>query len=61
MPVYEYECPKHGKFEAMSAKITEPTRLPCPICKKLSRRLISSPNWKFSLFLDALGKGEENG
>ncbi len=40
MPIYEYECPKCGVFEAMQ-KITDPPLKRCPTCKSRVRKLVS--------------------
>jgi putative FmdB family regulatory protein len=43
MPVYEYECAKHGVFELLKsvAQVHEPGI--CPDCERPGRRLISVP------------------
>jgi len=43
MPIYEYDCPKHGKFEVtVSIKRYEETEtLPCPSCDFESPRQVS--------------------
>jgi putative FmdB family regulatory protein len=42
MPIYEYECPKHGQYE-VSQRITEPALTACTIesCGQPVRKLIS--------------------
>ena len=40
MPIYEYNCPKCGLFEAMQ-RITEPSLKKCPTCKSKVERQIS--------------------
>lgn len=57
MPVYEYECPAHGKFE-ISQRISAPAIDTCPtvdgdadlpeeqtVCGKPVQRLISANNF----------------
>ena len=39
MPVYDQECPQCGVFEAIAGY--EESLLPCPMCGKQSRRIIS--------------------
>lgn len=45
MPLYEYECNEHGKFDKLRP-MSEST-LPdlCPTCGKESKRIISPVNW----------------
>jgi len=40
MPIYEYQCPKCGLFEAMQ-RITESPLRKCPTCKSKVERLVS--------------------
>jgi putative FmdB family regulatory protein len=44
MPIYEYECKKHGLFELLKsvAEVHEPGL--CPDCSRVGRRLISAPH-----------------
>lgn len=46
MPVYEYECPKHGRYE-VSQRITEAALTKCTIeaCGEPIRKLISSTSF----------------
>lgn len=41
MPLYDYACPEHGKWETL-AKYTETTK-PCPRCSIESTRQVSIP------------------
>ena len=43
MPIYEYSCPKHGKFEVLVRikEHDETETLPCPTCKKECPRQVS--------------------
>lgn len=43
MPVYDYECPRHGTFYDVWANISDES-LPCPDCGANMIRLISLPN-----------------
>ena len=46
MPLYEYECPEHGRYQAlrpMSGGETDD----CPKCGKVLQRLLSPFNWSF--------------
>ena len=40
MPLYEYECPEHGRFEKLKP-IEERYDQPCPECGKVCSLLIS--------------------
>ncbi len=40
MPIYEYECPEHGRFER-TQRITEPALKSCDRCGSKVQRLIS--------------------
>lgn len=40
MPVYEFKCPEHGKFEKLKM-IDSAYMEPCPKCGRLSKKLIS--------------------
>lgn len=42
MPIYEYECPKHGRFE-MLRSLSESDLENCPICKSEVTRVMSAP------------------
>lgn len=46
MPLYEYECKEHGKFDKLRP-MSEST-LPglCPTCGKESERIMSPARWK---------------
>ncbi len=46
MPIYEYECPTHGRFE-VSQRITEAALSSCsqPQCSQPVRKLISSTSF----------------
>ena len=40
MPLYEYECPEHGKFEKLK-RLPDDYMETCPKCGKLCRKLMS--------------------
>lgn len=42
MPVYEYECRRHGYFEAMRPMSESQAQQPCPQCDRASPRVILS-------------------
>jgi putative FmdB family regulatory protein len=42
MPVYEYECRRHGYFEAMRPMSESRDHQPCPQCSRASPRVILS-------------------
>lgn len=43
MPIYEYECAKHGLFEASNSVLLCRQDMPCPDCSSNARRVISAP------------------
>jgi putative FmdB family regulatory protein len=45
MPIYEYECPKCGVFEA-TQRITDVPLKRCPECRGKVRKLISSTSFQ---------------
>lgn len=46
MPMYEYECAVHGKFETLNSISNRETAQACPVCGELSRYCISTPTIK---------------
>ena len=46
MPLYEYECPKHGTFEQIQ-KFSDPPLTKCPKCGGPVERLLSAPAIQF--------------
>ena len=46
MPLYEYECPKHGRFEVIR-KFSDPVLKKCPQCGKPVEKLASAPAFQF--------------
>lgn len=42
MPIYEYECPVHGKFESLGVMSQCSEDQSCPECGTSSRRVISA-------------------
>ncbi len=53
MPIYEYECKEHGKFEALEpmrkvgTKVGDYT-LPCPICATYCDSIMSVANYRMA-------------
>ena len=43
MPVYEYDCSKHGRFESVQPMSKSDDTQPCPKCKKQTERVDSIP------------------
>lgn len=41
MPIYEFECPKHGRFESLENNLIDNLR--CPACGKIVPRVPSVP------------------
>jgi putative FmdB family regulatory protein len=46
VPLYEYECPKDGRFEQIR-KFSDPPLLACPTCGQPIEKLLSSPAIQF--------------
>lgn len=46
MPLYEYSCPKHDKFEAFRA-VEQRHGARCPHCDSKSKLILSRFHWKF--------------
>ncbi|GIW42483.1 MAG: FmdB family transcriptional regulator [Candidatus Binatia bacterium] len=46
MPIYEYQCPKCGRFEIMQ-RITEDALRRCPKCRSKVTKLISQSSFQF--------------
>jgi putative FmdB family regulatory protein len=46
MPLYEYNCPEHGKFEAHRPMRVRETAN-CPKCGQLCDKVMSTCNWSF--------------
>lgn len=42
MPIYEYQCPKHGIFEEISN--IDMTNKKCPVCKVRCYKVVSLPS-----------------
>ena len=71
MPIYEYDCPKHGKFEVLvSMKEYEQSEtLPCPTCKKKSPRQVSQKTqfelkgrgWAYDGYVQGLKNSDPKG
>jgi len=46
MPLYEYKCTKHGKFE-MIKPMNDGATACCPDCGEISNKILSPCNWSF--------------
>lgn len=46
MPLYEYQCAKHGRFEVIR-KFSDPPLAVCPTCGKPVQKLPSAPAIQF--------------
>ena len=46
MPLYEYDCPNHGKFEAIKPMSDGQFAL-CPVCGERVGKVMSACNWSF--------------
>ena len=64
MPIYEYQCPKCGTFEA-TQRITEKQLAKCPTCKSKVKKLISNTSFQLKgtgwYVTDYARKGQTNG
>jgi len=64
MPIYEYQCPKCGTFEA-TQRITENALTKCPTCKSKVKKLISNTSFQLKgtgwYITDYARKGQTNG
>ena len=47
-PIYEYECEEHGKFEALRPMDASGIPALCPVCDRLSGRIISACTYKLN-------------
>lgn len=46
MPIYEYDCPKHGTFEKLLSRAEADKPQPCPVCNsETTRREISQSSF----------------
>ncbi len=43
MPIYEFECEIHGKFEALFPRVMGVEYQPCPTCDMPAPRIVSLP------------------
>jgi putative FmdB family regulatory protein len=43
MPLYNYECRRHGTFSDWFSMSESENPTPCPVCGKLARRSVSAP------------------
>lgn len=46
LPLYEYKCPRCGRFEILQ-KYSDPSLMACPTCGKEVHRLLSAPAIQF--------------
>jgi putative FmdB family regulatory protein len=46
LPLYEYECPEHGRFELVR-KFSDPPVTTCPQCGKPVQKVLSAPAIQF--------------
>jgi putative FmdB family regulatory protein len=46
LPLYEYECPEHGRFELVR-KFSDPPITKCPQCGKPVQKVLSAPAIQF--------------
>jgi putative FmdB family regulatory protein len=46
VPLFEYKCPRCGRFEILQ-KYTDPSLMACPTCGKEVHRLLSAPAIQF--------------
>lgn len=43
MPLYEYQCRKHGVFEQLGSIAERAASQPCPDCRRAAPRVLSAP------------------
>jgi len=43
MPLYEYQCAKHGTFEQLGSLAQRSAAEPCPTCQRKAPRILSAP------------------
>jgi putative FmdB family regulatory protein len=43
MPLYEYECDRHGSFELVRPMSQSGESAACPTCRSAARRVITAP------------------
>jgi putative FmdB family regulatory protein len=43
MPLYEYQCPRHGVFEQLGSIAEREAAQPCPGCRRAAPRVLSAP------------------
>ena len=64
MPLYEYECPKDGRFELIQ-RFSDPPLKKCPKCGKPVEKLASAPAFQFKgtgwYVTDYANKGKNKG
>lgn len=48
MPLYEYECSEHGRFEVRQPMFSEHVSV-CPECGAEARRIFSMPNVRIAI------------
>jgi putative FmdB family regulatory protein len=46
LPLYEYECPKDGRFELIQ-RFSDPPLKKCPKCGKPVEKLVAAPAFQF--------------
>jgi putative FmdB family regulatory protein len=46
VPLYEYECPKDGRFEVIQ-KFSDPPLKKCPKCGKKVEKMVAAPAFQF--------------
>jgi putative FmdB family regulatory protein len=46
LPLYEYDCPEHGRFELVR-KFSDPPVEKCPKCGKKVQKVLSAPAFQF--------------
>ena len=51
MPLYDFECPEHGKFETVAAMGVNEVN--CPACAGPAARLFSPPRGENALLITA--------
>lgn len=60
MPVYDYKCDQHGLFHELETMERAAMPAPCPVCQKLSRRVIAIPSKVVQMAPERLKAMERN-
>lgn len=61
MPIYEYKCLEHGKFNLVQVPMSESElSKPCPECGEMAKRIFSTFNSGYIWVLDNIDKFQDD-